>query len=59
MQVSKVNSKVLGSIDLGRDKEPDYQVDDIANQIFYRPGNSMIVSYRFNSVPARVAQTSP
>ena len=59
VQVSKLNGEIMGSIDLGRDKEPDYQVDDIANQIFYRPGNSMIVSYRFDAAPTRVAQASP
>lgn len=59
VQVSKLDGEVLGSIDLGRDKEPDYQVDDIANQIFYRPGNSMIVSYRFGAASAQVAQASP
>jgi len=59
VQVSKLNGETMGSIDLGRDKEPDYQVDDIANQIFYRPSNSLIVSYRFDAAPARVAQASP
>ncbi len=58
VQVSKLNGEVLGSIDLGRDKEPDYQVDDIANQIFYRPGDSTIVSYRFGDASTRVAQAS-
>ena len=59
VQVSKLSGQILGSIDLGRDKEPDYQIDDIANQIFYRPGDSMIVSYRFGNSATRVAQSSP
>ncbi len=59
VQVSKLNGEVLGSIDLGRDKEPAYQVDDIANQIFYRLGNSIIVSYQFGDSSTRVAQASP
>lgn len=59
VQVSKLDGRILGSIDLGRDKEPAYQVDDIANQIFYRLGNSIIVSYQFGDASTRVAQASP
>jgi outer membrane protein assembly factor BamB len=58
-QVSKLSGDVLGSIDLGRDKEPSYQVDDIANQIFYQPSSSTIVSYQFEEISASVAQASP
>jgi outer membrane protein assembly factor BamB len=59
VQVSKLNGEILGSIDLGREKEPNYQVDDIANQIYYRLGDSMIVSYQFGNTSTRVAQASP
>jgi outer membrane protein assembly factor BamB len=58
VQVSKRDGSVLGSIDLGRDREPDYQVDEIANQIFYHPNDSVIVSYRFDDASSRVAQAS-
>jgi outer membrane protein assembly factor BamB len=58
-QVSKRNGEILNAIDLGGDKEPNYQVDDIENQIFYQIGNSMIVSYRFDPSAAAVAQASP
>ena len=46
-QISKLDGKVLGAVELGRDKQPDYQVDDIGNQIFYRPTDTLIVSYKF------------
>ena len=59
VQVSKLNGEILGSIDLGREKEPNYQVDDIANQIYYRIGDSMIVSYQFDNASTRVAQATP
>jgi hypothetical protein len=58
-QVSKHDGQILNAIDLGSDKEPRYQVDDIANQIFYQIGNSMIVSYRFDTAPTAVAQAAP
>ncbi|HSG64753.1 MAG TPA: hypothetical protein VLD39_07125, partial [Gammaproteobacteria bacterium] len=58
VQVSKLDGQILGSVDLGRDKEPSYQVDDVANQIFYRPSPSVIVSYRFDDSSAGMAQTS-
>lgn len=59
LQVSKLSGDILGSIDLGRDKEPNYQVDDIANQIFYRPSSSTIVCYQFGNASPSVAQASP
>ncbi len=46
-QVSKVDGRILGHIDLDRDKEPDYQVDGVSNQIFYRPTESEIAAYQF------------
>jgi len=57
-QVSKRNGQILNAIDLGGNKEPNYQVDDVENQIFYQLGNSMIVSYRFDTGTAAVAQAS-
>jgi hypothetical protein len=56
-QVSKANGEVLDAIDLGRDKEPLYQVDDIANQIFYQPTETVIEAYRFTSAINAVAST--
>ncbi len=58
-QVSKRNGQILNAIDLGGNKEPNYQVDDIENQIFYQIGNSMIVSYQFDTASTAVAQAAP
>jgi hypothetical protein len=57
--VSKVDGRVLGSIDLGRDKEPSYQIDDIANRIFYRPSISTIEAYRFEDGQGYAARAAP
>jgi outer membrane protein assembly factor BamB len=54
-QVSKRDGRVLGQIELGRDKEPDYQVDDVQSLVFYRPSPSVINAYVFAAEPVRVA----
>jgi outer membrane protein assembly factor BamB len=54
-QVSKRDGRILGQIDLGRDKEPDYQVDDVQGLVFYRPSASVINAYAFAAEPVRVA----
>ena len=46
---------MLSSIDLQRDKEPDYQVDDVGSYVFYRPSESAIRAYRFQAAQVRVA----
>jgi hypothetical protein len=46
-KVSKKTGRIDGIIDLGRDKKPSYQVDGVANTIFYRPGSTAVVGYRF------------
>jgi outer membrane protein assembly factor BamB len=55
VQVSKRDGRVLSSIDLQRDKEPDYQVDDVGNFVFYRPSDSAVRAYRFAPAQIRVA----
>ena len=32
---------------MGSDRTPSYQVDAVANRIYYRSGSDEIVSYRF------------
>jgi outer membrane protein assembly factor BamB len=54
-QVSKRDGRMLSSIDLQRDKEPDYQVDDVGSYVFYRPSESAIRAYRFQAAQVRVA----
>jgi outer membrane protein assembly factor BamB len=46
-QVSKRDGRILSEIDLGRDKEPAYQVDDVGSSVYYRPADSVIAGYRF------------
>lgn len=45
--VSKHDGSVVSHIEMGRDKEPDYQVDDIGGSVFYRPSESTLRAYRF------------
>jgi outer membrane protein assembly factor BamB len=45
LKVSKSNGQVEGSIDLGKDREPSYAVDDITGQVYYRTGNRTLTSY--------------
>ena len=51
-QIGKRDGKVMAEIDLGRDKEPVYQVDDISSQVFYNPKDSVVAGYRL--APERV-----
>jgi hypothetical protein len=46
-KVSKTNGRILGVIDLGRDKDPIYEVDAVSSLIFYRPSPGTVVGYRF------------
>ncbi len=48
LKVSKLNGQVEGSIDLGKDREPSYAVDDITGQVYYRTGNKTLTSYMVN-----------
>ena len=54
-QVSKRDGSILGEIDLHRDKEPDYQVDDVSSFVFYRPADSVVAGYRFADERVNVA----
>ena len=48
-QISKRDGRILSEIDLGRDKEPAYQVDDVSSSVYYRPADSVVAGYRFAS----------
>lgn len=48
LKVSKSTGKVEGSIDLGRDREPVYAVDDVTGQIYYRSADNKMISYQVN-----------
>jgi hypothetical protein len=48
IQVSKTNGDILNAIDIKNDKEPEYEVDQIFNHVYYRPNPSEIVCYKLN-----------
>ena len=50
-QVSKTNGQVVALINMGSDKEPSYQVDDVGDRIFYRQTPSVIAAYNFAGSP--------
>ena len=54
-QVSKRDGRILSEIDLLRDKEPVYQVDDVSSFVFYKPADSVIAGYRFSPEQVDVA----
>jgi hypothetical protein len=47
LQVSKTNGKVLNTIQLGRDKEPIYDVDLVEGKLFYMKEGSKMEAYQF------------
>ncbi|HEX6852731.1 MAG TPA: PQQ-binding-like beta-propeller repeat protein, partial [Candidatus Polarisedimenticolaceae bacterium] len=46
-QVDKSNGAVRGTIPIGKDKVPSYEVDDVARRVYYRPGDREILGYAF------------
>ena len=46
-QVSKDTGEIMSTIDLGKEKDPAYQVDDIENLIFHQTSPRQLVAYRF------------
>lgn len=48
IQVSKTNGEILRSIDIKNDKEPEYDVDQIYNFVYYRLSPAEIVCYKLN-----------
>jgi hypothetical protein len=54
-QISKRDGSILAQIDLARDKEPQYQVDDVDSMIFYQSATSTIAAYRFSPEQVNVA----
>ncbi len=45
LKVSKSNGQVEGRIELGKDREPSYAVDDVTDRVYYRSGNKILTSY--------------
>jgi outer membrane protein assembly factor BamB len=54
-QVSKLDGKIVGQIDMRGDQAPSYQVDDVGSLIFHSPGQTTVAAYRFAPQQVRVA----
>ncbi len=46
LMVSKTTGKVEGRINLGKDKEPIYAVDDVTGQVYYLEDDNVLTSYQ-------------
>jgi outer membrane protein assembly factor BamB len=46
LKVSKITGKIEGEIALGKDREPNYAVDDITGQVYYLIGENELTSYQ-------------
>jgi outer membrane protein assembly factor BamB len=46
IQVSKTNGELVNAIDIKNDKEPEYDVDQIYNYVYYRVNPGEIVCYK-------------
>jgi outer membrane protein assembly factor BamB len=46
IQVSKANGELMNAIDIKNDKEPEYDVDQIYNYVYYRASAGEIVCYK-------------
>ncbi|MEJ7645515.1 MAG: hypothetical protein WKF87_13040 [Chryseolinea sp.] len=46
IQASKANGEIMNSVDIKNDKEPEYDVDQIYNYVYYRSNPSEIVCYK-------------
>ena len=46
LKVSKLTGKIEGKIDLGKDREPIYAIDDITGMVYYLTGENELTSYQ-------------
>lgn len=46
VQVNKANGEIASAVDIKNDREPEYDVDQIYNYVYYRPSGSEIVCYK-------------
>ena len=46
-QVDKDDGAIRSMIPIGKDKQPAYQVDDVARRVYYRPDAHEILGYAF------------
>ena len=45
LKVSKLTGEIEGEINLGKDREPVYALDDITGQVYYRQDNATLTSF--------------
>jgi outer membrane protein assembly factor BamB len=48
IQVGKANGEIMRAVDIKNDKEPEYEVDQIYNHVYYRPNANEIVCYKLD-----------
>ncbi|WP_149303136.1 PQQ-binding-like beta-propeller repeat protein [Pareuzebyella sediminis] len=46
LKISKLNGEIEGEINLGKDREPIYALDDITGQVYYRNTDTELTSYQ-------------
>jgi hypothetical protein len=46
IQVSKESGDVQNAIDIKNDREPEYEIDQVFNYVYYRPSPAVIVCYK-------------
>jgi hypothetical protein len=49
LQIDKDTAEPRARVDLGKEKEPVYAVDDIANMLFLQVNSDTVVGYRLSS----------
>lgn len=46
VQINKASGEIMNAIDIKNDKEPEYEIDQIYNYVYYRPAPSELVCYK-------------
>lgn len=46
VQVNKVNGEIMSAIDIKNDREPEYNIDQLYNYVYYQPTASELVCYK-------------
>jgi len=47
LKINKADGQKMGEIDFKKDKEPNYDIDDISNQLYYRTNANKLSCYKF------------
>ena len=46
VQINKNTGEIMSAVDIKNDREPEYDVDQIYNHVYYRPAPTEIVCYK-------------